>query len=77
MWGQVKRHKGRMGGSEHTKDREIHGEDEETWTRLSTIVRFGWMPKDKGAGEKNGRTFVSNVNYSDFSKCLISRVRVA
>lgn len=36
MWGQVKRHKGRMGGSEHTKDREIHGEDEETWTRLST-----------------------------------------
>lgn len=40
-------------------------------------VRFGWMPKAKGTGEKNGRTFVSNVNYSDFSKCLISRVRVA
>lgn len=34
------------------------------------------MPKEKGTGAKNGRTFVSNVNYSDFSKCFISRLEL-
>lgn len=61
-----------MGGSEHTKDREMRRceldfEQEEG---------FGWMPKEKGTWAENGRTSVSNVSYSDSSKCFISKLEL-